>query len=86
MEHEHMNPETGTLKDFDIVAHIVKVDGKSFRHAGDEYQVRALYINRYGLEIGALVQDVKTNDLHSWDPCIWEEYIHYMSEGESGRY
>ena len=86
MKNEHMDPETKELKDFDIVAHVVKLDGKSFEHHGGNYTVKALYVNRYGLGIGALVQNVNTSEHHSWDPFIWEEYLDSMTSGESGRY
>lgn len=64
------------LKDFEIVAHVIPVQSRrKFSHCGDTYIFQALYINRYGLEIGALVKDVKTGKLNSWDPGIWDEYL-----------
>lgn len=83
---ERVNPETGELRDFDIVTHVIPVDGKLFKHLGDEYRACNVYINRYGLVIGALVLDVMTNELHSWDPSVWEEYSAQVDCGESGRY
>lgn len=68
------------LKDFDIVAHTVNLS-VSYNLKGD-YQnnkVLAVYLNRYGLEIGyLLLEDNET--LWSMDPVLYEEYLERTSE------
>lgn len=64
------------LRDFDIVAHVVPVRSeKKFNHGGCAYVFQAFYLNKYGIEIGALVKDAKTSTTYSWDPGIWQEYL-----------
>lgn len=81
------------LKDFDIVAYVVPlspiqafpellVDGRPYCKNSS---IHALYLNRYGCEIGALVREEETGEYMSWDPWIWEEYLHYKYEDDMKR-
>ena len=71
------------LKDFDVVTHIVRLDQPlKFRSHDGQYMMLATYINRYGLQIGALLKDPRTDEVISWDPFIWEEYLDFRSEGK----
>ena len=73
--------KTRSLKDFDIVAHVIPIASNAkFCHFGDNYNFLALYINRYGLEVGALVKDTKSGKIYSWDHYIWEEYLWEQDE------
>ena len=73
------------LKDFDIVAHIVTLAEPTRLESGDDnYFVVAAYINRYGLQIGALLKDPKTNELRSFDPEMWDEHLWLEFENSQG--
>jgi len=64
-----------TLKDFDIVSHIINVEPKDL--IGEKYkyyQVHAIYINKYGLEVGYLVYNSGSEQYYSWDINILQEY------------
>jgi hypothetical protein len=72
------------LRDFDIVAHVVSLQpSKEFCWDGNAYQFLAMYINRYGLKIGALVMDSESGSIHSWDSYIWEEYLFSTEKGDT---
>lgn len=68
------------LKDWDIVAHIIPIGhsehdvGTYFGWSGKCYRYLAVYINRYGLEIGRLCKS-DDGDIVSMDPILYEEYI-----------
>lgn len=64
------------LKDFDIVAHTISVEPQELQCKGYEsYKVHAIYINKYGLEVGYLVWNTNSLQYYSWDRYILEEYF-----------
>jgi hypothetical protein len=68
------------LKDFEIVAHTIPVKGDV--HLSGDYRnnkVLAVYLNRYGIEIGYLLLEEEKN-LWSMDPVIYEEYLESVSD------
>jgi hypothetical protein len=75
------------LKDFDIVAHVIPVEKGHFIQDPDgvPVELRSLFINKYGLEVGALVYIPDTKQLMTWDNGIWEEYLHFEQERKDKR-
>jgi len=72
------------LKDFDVVAHVITLqDPVPFVCAtnGSIYTQLAVYINRYGLEIGALLKD-GDGELISFDPHLYQEHLAYLNPPE----
>ena len=66
------------LKEFNIVAHIVPIKGnknKAFVWGEAQYSLIALYLNRYGIEIGCICREVNTDEIRNMDPFLHEEFI-----------
>lgn len=69
------NTKKTPLKDFDIVAHTISVPPQRLKGPNyKNYELHAIYINRYGLEVGYLVFDTEGKEYHSWDHLILQEY------------
>ena len=77
------SPKSKELKDFEIVAHTIKVEpvelhGENYKW----YKVHAIYINRYGLEVGYLVYNENSQQYYSWDYSVFMEYIESKTADE----
>ena len=69
------------LKDFDVVAFVIKLDKPEslIIHNYAHYEMLSIYVNRYGIQIGGLAYDhFQGTRLLSIDPGLWEEALYYM--------
>jgi len=69
--------ENQPLKDFDLIAHTINIEEGtgSFKWGDSDYKLIALYLNKYGAEIGGTCRDVKTGRIISMDSFLHEEFI-----------
>jgi hypothetical protein len=69
------------LKDFEVVAHVIKFDQSDERKIEfqGEYRLLAIYINRYGIEVGMLVE-CEEGHVHSWGSEIYEEFLAFQHQ------
>jgi hypothetical protein len=64
------------LKAYYIVAHVINLEStqkKTITSKGEKFRILAVYINRYGMEIGMLVESSEGR-LISYDRDLFKEY------------
>jgi hypothetical protein len=63
------------VKDWDIVAHVVKVTPNCFDWFGEAYVTESLFINKYGSCIGCICVCIGNGTIRVMDPTLYQEFI-----------